>query len=134
MQRFIIIVKHRTLPITTIAFSNRPPKQPKPFAHRLFNTTPFPYTKNQNIASVQVTSTKTTTTPFNNQNIDIAAKACNIPIQHQDEEEQYEEMFVEPDPYLGITDMEWGGPRRGGKFPEPTRFGDWERKGRCTDF
>ncbi len=20
------------------------------------------------------------------------------------------------------------------KGPEPTRFGDWERKGRCTDF
>ena len=29
---------------------------------------------------------------------------------------------------------EWGGPTKGGKQPEPTRFGDWERKGRCTDF
>ncbi len=26
--------------------------------------------------------------------------------------------------------IEEGGP----KGPEPTRFGDWERKGRCTDF
>jgi hypothetical protein len=26
--------------------------------------------------------------------------------------------------------MEIGGP----KGPEPTRFGDWEQKGRCTDF
>jgi len=25
---------------------------------------------------------------------------------------------------------EYGGP----KGPEPTRFGDWERKGRCVDF
>ena len=25
---------------------------------------------------------------------------------------------------------EFGGP----KGPEPTRFGDWEQKGRCTDF
>ena len=25
---------------------------------------------------------------------------------------------------------EWGGP----KGPEPTRYGDWEAKGRCTDF
>ena len=25
---------------------------------------------------------------------------------------------------------ETGGP----KGPEPTRFGDWEKKGRCTDF
>ena len=29
---------------------------------------------------------------------------------------------------------EWGGPTKGGSMPEPTRFGDWERKGRCTDF
>ncbi len=26
--------------------------------------------------------------------------------------------------------VETGGP----KGPEPTRFGDWERKGRCVDF
>ncbi|MBW4024825.1 MAG: DUF1674 domain-containing protein [Proteobacteria bacterium] len=26
--------------------------------------------------------------------------------------------------------VEIGGP----KGPEPTRFGDWEQKGRCTDF
>jgi hypothetical protein len=25
---------------------------------------------------------------------------------------------------------EFGGP----KGPEPTRYGDWERKGRCSDF
>lgn len=30
--------------------------------------------------------------------------------------------------------QEWGGPTKGGSMPEPTRFGDWERKGRCTDF
>ncbi len=34
------------------------------------------------------------------------------------------------DPQTG----EWGGPTRGGSMPEPTRFGDWERKGRVTDF
>lgn len=27
-------------------------------------------------------------------------------------------------------DMEVGGPQG----PEPTRYGDWERKGRCIDF
>ena len=26
------------------------------------------------------------------------------------------------------------GPMRGGRWLEPTRFGDWEQKGRCTDF
>jgi len=30
----------------------------------------------------------------------------------------------------GTTGAEVGGP----KGPEPTRFGDWERGGRCTDF
>ncbi|MGR8947353.1 MAG: succinate dehydrogenase assembly factor 4 [Gammaproteobacteria bacterium] len=28
------------------------------------------------------------------------------------------------------TEKEIGGPRG----PEPTRYGDWERKGRCVDF
>ena len=29
---------------------------------------------------------------------------------------------------------EWGGPTKGGTAPEPTRYGDWSGKGRCTDF
>ena len=51
-----------------------------------------------------------------------------------DEDDETEAMFVEPDACLGTSEIEWGGPRRGGRFAEPTRFGDWERKGRCTDF
>jgi hypothetical protein len=52
-----------------------------------------------------------------------------------DEEDEQEEMFVTSDPRLGLGIIrEWGGPRRGGALAEPTRFGDWERKGRCTDF
>ena len=51
-----------------------------------------------------------------------------------DEDDEMEAMFVEPDACLGTSEIEWGGPRRGGRFAEPTRFGDWERKGRCTDF
>jgi hypothetical protein len=51
-----------------------------------------------------------------------------------DEEDEMEEMFVDAHSSLGHTEREWGGPRRGGRLPEPTRFGDWERKGRCTDF
>lgn len=47
---------------------------------------------------------------------------------------EQEEMFIQPDVSLGTDKVEWGGPRRGGRFSEPTRFGDWERKGRCTDF
>lgn len=37
-------------------------------------------------------------------------------------------------PMVDPTSGEWGGPTKGGAMPEPTRFGDWERKGRCTDF
>ena len=51
-----------------------------------------------------------------------------------DDEMEQEEMFVKPHDILGTDKIEWGGPRRGGRFSEPTRFGDWERKGRCTDF
>lgn len=52
-----------------------------------------------------------------------------------DDEDDDEEMFVTSDPRLGLGIVrEWGGPRRGGALAEPTRFGDWERKGRCTDF
>uniref|UniRef100_A0A7S1XVT7 Succinate dehydrogenase assembly factor 4, mitochondrial n=2 Tax=Phaeomonas parva TaxID=124430 RepID=A0A7S1XVT7_9STRA len=48
---------------------------------------------------------------------------------HFVDEEDWEEMILD-----GPAGKEWGGPRRGGKLAEPTRFGDWERKGRCTDF
>ncbi len=55
--------------------------------------------------------------------------------ENDNDEEEQEEMFVVADPILGHgTRKEWGGPRRGGSLAEPTRFGDWERKGRCTDF
>ncbi|MBV9785919.1 MAG: DUF1674 domain-containing protein [Acidisphaera sp.] len=36
----------------------------------------------------------------------------------------------EPDKPLPNKPKEIGGPAG----PEPTRYGDWEQKGRCTDF
>lgn len=63
--------------------------------------------------------------------------ACShgIPNAVEEEEDPQEEMFVVADPVLGHGNIqEWGGPRRGGTLSEPTRFGDWERKGRCSDF
>lgn len=57
-----------------------------------------------------------------------------IPAEDDDDEDEEEEMFVEPHVSLGTTFVEWGGPRRGGRLAEPTRYGDWERKGRCSDF
>jgi len=35
-----------------------------------------------------------------------------------------------PDPEASCKQKEIGGP----SGPEPTRYGDWERKGRCVDF
>jgi hypothetical protein len=35
-----------------------------------------------------------------------------------------------PEPEKSTTPREIGGP----KGPEPTRYGDWEYNGRCTDF
>ena len=49
----------------------------------------------------------------------------------EEEETELEEMFVKG-PSQGK--IEWGGPTRGGSRPEPTRYGDWDRKGRCSDF
>lgn len=61
--------------------------------------------------------------------------AQGLPLAEDDEEEEQEEMFVVADPVLGLGAVrEWGGPTRGGRLSEPTRYGDWERKGRCTDF
>jgi hypothetical protein len=42
------------------------------------------------------------------------------------------EQIQTPDPAASspVGQKEIGGP----KGPEPTRFGDWERKGRCIDF
>lgn len=51
------------------------------------------------------------------------------PLPPDDVEEEMEEMLQE-----GPVGKEWGGPTRGGVLGEPTRFGDWERKGRCSDF
>ena len=54
---------------------------------------------------------------------------CSAPIPEDDDDEDFEEMFVQ-----GPAGMEWGGPTRGGRRPEPTRYGDWERSGRVSDF
>ena len=59
-----------------------------------------------------------------------AAKLTIDGIMADDEdEEEMVEMFIE-----GPGGVEWGGPTRGGKHPEPTRYGDWEQKGRVSDF
>jgi len=50
-------------------------------------------------------------------------------VDPEEDDDDMEDMFV--DTSMG---KEWGGPTRGGRMPEPTRFGDWERKGRATDF
>ena len=54
--------------------------------------------------------------------------------EHDMDDMEQEDMFVEAHESFEHTQKEWGGPRRGGRLPEPTRFGDWERKGRCSDF
>ena len=65
----------------------------------------------------------------NKANDKVLKEACGDTDDDDDELEELEEMFVQ-----GPAGMEWGGPTRGGARPEPTRFNDWERKGRCSDF
>ncbi|XP_071508407.1 succinate dehydrogenase assembly factor 4, mitochondrial-like [Diadema antillarum] len=50
-----------------------------------------------------------------------------MPERHRDAEKEPLQPF--PDDVNPVTG-EKGGPRG----PEPTRYGDWERKGRCIDF
>jgi hypothetical protein len=64
----------------------------------------------------------------------VVKESCGDLNEDHDDEMEQEEMFVEAHSTFKYPKMEWGGPRRGGRLPEPTRYGDWERKGRCTDF
>ena len=65
----------------------------------------------------------------------VLVDACgDVDDDDDDDDMEQEEMFVDAHESFEHQVSEWGGPRRGGRLPEPTRFGDWERKGRCTDF
>jgi len=94
----------------------------------------------QKVDDVHVTiESSSNSTPTNTSSS--SGSSCSTPHlnnnenDNDDEEEEQEDMFVTSDPILGVgTILEHGGPRRGGTLKEPTRFGDWERKGRCTDF
>ncbi len=52
------------------------------------------------------------------------------PADSADAGTEAEETEAEETEAPGTETPEIGGP----KGPEPTRYGDWERKGRCTDF
>mgnify|MGYP001354929650 FL=1 len=92
--------------------------------------------------SLLIKRTLITCTKINSQNISNAiinsnklVKELSKPLEiknnyDEEDEDEYEEMFVKTE----FNNIEWGGPLRGGRMPEPTRFGDWERKGRCTDY
>uniref|UniRef100_A0A7S1D661 Succinate dehydrogenase assembly factor 4, mitochondrial n=1 Tax=Cyclophora tenuis TaxID=216820 RepID=A0A7S1D661_CYCTE len=81
----------------------------------------------------ELVSSASSSASFSEEDEKIVKTACGD-VDDDDDEMEQEEMFVDPHTSLGTSMREWGGPRRGGRLPEPTRFGDWERKGRCTDF
>jgi hypothetical protein len=66
--------------------------------------------------------------------VKVESSCASVNEVDDDDEMEQEEMFVDPHESFQHRVREWGGPRRGGRFLEPTRFGDWERKGRCSDF
>ena len=87
------------------------------------------------LETAQSNNNQSTQTAIEDSSSSDSSCSHGIPLDNEDEEDEQEEMFVVAHPDLGHGERkEWGGPRRGGKLPEPTRFGDWERKGRCTDF
>ena len=74
---------------------------------------------------INKSTAKTATAPADDK---ISKESCGTTTP-DDELEELEEMFI-----MGPAGIEWNGPTRGGARPEPTRYKDWERKGRCTDF
>lgn len=66
--------------------------------------------------------------PQENQDQETVKKQEQEEITHQDS--QNEEDDEDGGEYVNKETGEIGGP----KGPEPTRFGDWERNGRCSDF
>ena len=56
-----------------------------------------------------------------------STKAATLDEDEVDEDVDSDDDMVD---VVNAETGEWGGPRG----PEPTRFGDWEVKGRCTDF
>ncbi len=50
--------------------------------------------------------------------------------QNNENDEIQEQTAEDSDKSPAKTPKEIGGP----KGPEPTRYGDWEKNGRCTDF
>jgi hypothetical protein len=58
------------------------------------------------------------------------AAAALKPAAPQAAPESASKAASEAEPALSEPVPETGGP----KGPEPTRFGDWEKKGRCSDF
>mmetsp|Transcript_16084 Transcript_16084/g.40323 ORF Transcript_16084/g.40323 Transcript_16084/m.40323 type:complete len:100 (+) Transcript_16084:415-714(+) len=75
-----------------------------------------------------------TTTKGEEVKVERVAACGDVDSDDEDDEMEQEEMFVKAYEAFDHNKAEWGGPRRGGRLPEPTRFGDWERKGRCSDF
>ena len=115
-----------------ILFSNIVTQHQMPYLHH--NNHRMHNTKSKVLDNVLVSKVETLKVPTEN--------VSGIEHDHTHDEEEMEEeegmeqeeMFVQPHTSLGHELLEWGGPTRGGRLSEPTRFGDWERKGRCTDF
>uniref|UniRef100_A0A8C6TFP4 Succinate dehydrogenase assembly factor 4, mitochondrial n=1 Tax=Neogobius melanostomus TaxID=47308 RepID=A0A8C6TFP4_9GOBI len=57
-------------------------------------------------------------------------KKPNTPQGRLDQSEKVDEVLQKFPDDVNPVSKEKGGPRG----PEPTRYGDWERKGRCVDF
>jgi hypothetical protein len=99
-----------------------------------FSTTSFtnPVKIHQVIATDNKDKNKNANDQDGSEKVKIAA--CGDVDEDDDDEMEQEEMFIAPHACMGTDRIEWGGPTRGGRLMEPTRFGDWERKGRCSDF
>ncbi|XP_071964568.1 succinate dehydrogenase assembly factor 4, mitochondrial-like [Antedon mediterranea] len=74
------------------------------------------------------------TTRLASDDISKTLKKPNTPVGKWDKSEKHPNMEKEPLEAFPNDVNPITGERGGPKGPEPTRYGDWERKGRCVDF
>ncbi|KAM9963009.1 hypothetical protein ACTFIW_006230 [Dictyostelium discoideum] len=89
-------------------------------------------TKQTNKINCSFYSTTINNNNNNNNNNNISNKKAEMSKENQQLLQDLEEEFDEDEfkPYVNPITKEIGGP----KGPEPTRYNDWERNGRVSDF
>ena len=117
LNRKIPNIRYQTIKLSS-TFAKEPPSSDEPINEININGSAHKEPTSNDIITFKI-----------NKTVKSESKDTKCGNGSDDELVELEEMFVQ-----GPAGMEWGGPTRGGQRPEPTRYSDWERKGRVSDF